>query len=523
MTAHAAASTSSPDLATWTSTLQSPDAALLPEQESLVARSIDLVRNNGLAAGAHQTYIDNVIGAQGLRLASRPMYKLLSQSKEWQGEFSQATEQWFNFWGSDNSCDVLGEQDFGEMTRSVAGSLFLGGEAVGLPYWNPNSGNVFATQILLVDPARISNPHNQSDSSKLRAGFELDKFGRKVAAHVRNTHPGDRYGWGTISGEPPSWERIPLRTDWGRKQFIYLSDKDRIGSTRGKPVLTSVMKEFKMLSHYGTVELQTAIANALISAFVTTPLDTESLVELLGGADETKKFLAGQPNTNAKLKGGAVIPLRPGEDIKPFVPGRAGASFQQFVDTFHHTIAAGVNMPRELLLKDFSRTNYSSARAALQEAWRYFLAQRARVSKAWCQPVFELVQEEMVDKGMVDAPDYYTLRRAYSAARWIGAGRGWVDVVKEATAAKLRVDGNLSTLELEAAEQGQDWEELLEQRAIEKARMEDLGLVSPLPAQTVVHVGNEPPEEPAKNGSSTNKKDPSQDKTPQPEEELIDA
>jgi lambda family phage portal protein len=503
--------------------LQSPDAALLPEQGTLVARAVDLTRNNGLAAGARQTYIDNVIGAQGLRLASRPMYKLLGQSKDWQSEFSNTVEQWFGFWGGDSCCDVLGEQDFGETTRAVAGSLWLSGEALALPHWNPTSGNAFATQILLVDPARISNPNSQSDNATLRAGFELDKMGRTVAVHVRNAHPGDRYGWGNMTGAPPSWERIPMRTDWGRKQVIYVSDKDRIGSTRGKPALTSIMKEFKMLSHYGTVELQTAIANALISAFVTTPLDTESLVELLGGADETKKYLDGRPNTNAKLKGGAVIPLRPGEDIKPFVPGRAGASFQQFVDAFHHTIAAGLNIPRELLLKDFSRTNYSSARAALLEAWRYFLAQRARIAKAFCQPVFELVLEEMVDKGLVQAPDFYTLRRAYTAARWIGAGRGWVDEVKEATAAKLRMDSALSTLESECATQGQDWEEVLEQRAIEAARMKELGLTPTPPAQTTVHVGNEPPEEPAQNGAATNKKDPSQDKTPQPEEELIDA
>lgn len=494
MTAHAAASTSSSDLASWTSLLDSPDAALLPEHETLAARAIDLTRNNGIAAGAKQTYVDNVIGAAGLKLASRPMYKLLGQTKEWQREFSNNVEQWFGLWAGDTSCDVLGEQDFAEMTRSAGASLWLSGEALALPYWNQQPGSPFSTQILMVDPARVCNPHHRPDSVNLRGGFELDDMGRAVAIHVRNTHPGERYSWTLAGSRTPSWERIPMRTDFGRRRVIYLADKDRIGSTRAKPLLTAVMKDFKMLTHYGTVELQTHIANALIAAFVKTPLDTDSLIELFGGADEMKKRLDGRPNTNAKLKGGAVIPLRPGEDIVPFTPSRAGASFQQFVDVFHHTIAAGLNMPRELLLKDFSKTNYSSARAALLEAWRYFLAQRARIAKAFCQPVYELVFEEMVDKGLVDAPDFQTLRRAYTASRWIGAGRGWVDEVKEATAAKLRMDSGLSTLESEAAVQGLDWEEVLEQRATEQARMKELGLSIAPPVQTIVQVGGSPAE-----------------------------
>ncbi len=492
MSAHAAASTASSDLSGWTSLLDSPDGALLPEHETLAARAIDLTRNNGIAAGARQTYVDNVIGATGLKLASRPMYRLLGKSKEWQREFSNNVEQWFGLWAGDASCDVLGEQDFAEMTRAAGASLWLSGEALALPYWNDQAGTPFATQILMVDPARVCNPDHRPDSARLRGGFALDEMGRTVGIHVRNSHPGDRYNWTLRSSIAPSWEYIPMRTEFGRRRVIYLADKDRIGSTRAKPLLTAVMKDFKMLTHYGTVELQTHIANALIAAFVKTPLDTDSLVELFGGPDQMKQYLDGRPNTSAKLKGGAVIPLRPGEDIVPFTPSRAGASFQQFVDVFHHTISAGLNMPRELLLKDFSRTNYSSARAALLEAWRYFHAQRARIAKAFCQPIYELVFEEMVDMRMVDAPDFQTLRRAYTAARWIGAGRGWVDEVKEATAAKLRMENGLSTLESEAAIQGLDWEEILEQRATEQARMQELGLAVPQPAQMQVIVAPDP-------------------------------
>ena len=74
-----------------------------------------------------------------------------------------------------------------------------------------------------------------------------------------------------------------------------------------------------------------------------------------------------------------------------------------------------------------------------------------------------------MNAGEIDAPDFYENKRAYSRSRWIGPGRGWVDPVKEAQAARLRREGRLSSLEQECAEQGQDWEDILEQVALENA------------------------------------------------------
>jgi len=76
-------------------------------------------------------------------------------------------------------------------------------------------------------------------------------------------------------------------------------------------------------------------------------------------------------------------------------------------------IAAGLNIPYELLAMDFSRTNYSSARAALLEAWRYFQGRRRWLQDYWLTPIYELWLEEAVNAGVVAAPDYYANRYAY--------------------------------------------------------------------------------------------------------------
>ena len=77
---------------------------------------------------------------------------------------------------------------------------------------------------------------------------------------------------------------------------------------------------------------------------------------------------------------------------------------------------------------------------------------------------------------LVDAPDFYERRPAWTRCKWIGPGRGWVDPVKEVKAAQLRMQIGLSTLEDECASQGLDWEEVLEQLAREKSKILELGL-----------------------------------------------
>lgn len=483
MTSHVAADTDDNALRAWVPQTASADADLLSERDAIVGRSRDLVRNNGVAQGAQQTIADNVVGT-GLRLSPRPLYKLLGRDKAWATEFGNTVQGFHRLWWDDTACDAADELNGAGLTTSVIRSLWVNGEACAVPMWLPEPGQLFASRLMLIEPDRLSNPHTKPDSSTLRAGVERDAVtGRPVAYHVRTAHPGDRLSMGLDAGGAfGEWVRIPAKTQWGRRLFLHVHDKDRIGATRGKPLIAAVMRPFKQLDHYLTVHLQTAIVQSLIAAFIRTPMDQETLVELFGGnAEAAQKYFDEKAarDSRTKLKGGALIPLNPGDDVTPFAPPNAANGVDQFVMTIYRQIAVAFNLPYELLLKDFTKTNYSSARAAMLEAWRHFNYLRAKVGFMFCQPAYELVLEEMVDRQMVDAPDFYTLRRAYAASKWIGPGRGWVDPVKEVDAADKRMKARLSTLEMECAEQGLDWEDVLEQQALEIQRCAELGLPNP--------------------------------------------
>ena len=361
-------------------------------------------------------------------------------------------------------------------------SAWMNGEGLALPLWLDRSASPARTCLQVIEPDRLANPFMEPDSERLRGGIEIDPYGAPIAYHIRKMHPGDRF-WLMGAGFDTDTERIPAFTPWGRRRVIHVHDRERAGQTRGKPGLASVLRQFKVLGDYTNAELKAAVVNAMVAMVTESSIGQEGLVELLSGSPDAMKAyqdgLASRGRASVDFNAGMIIPLALGEKLNSFTPGRPSTSFEPFTLALFRHVAAGLNIPYELLLKDFSKTNYSSARAALLEGWRFFKGRRKWLSTYWAQPVYELWLEEMVETGRIVAPDFQAKRGLYCRAKWVGDGRGWIDPLKEAQAVEKRLSVAVSTLEDEAAEQGADWEEVLEQRAREQRRAEALGITLP--------------------------------------------
>lgn len=467
-TAHHGASISALDVAAWNPRRGSADADLLSELPGLVGRSRDIERNNGIAKGGLQTIVDNVVGT-GLRLSSRPDYKALGESKEWAQEWRRKYESLFHSWWWTTRCHAGDTMTGDQMTAQQFRAGMLNGEFLALPLWIPDRGDGFATKIQTVESDRLSQPYGQFETLYKRGGIEFDGYGAPVAYNIRKTHPGDSF----VDPNGLAWERIPRRMPFGRLRVIHGFDPERSGQSRGKPLLSAILPQFKQIDRYTNAEIMAAVANAMIAMTIETPLDQDSIIDLF--AKDAAAYLKARQEHVVGLRSGAMIPLFPGDKMSGFLPNRPNTGFGAFVDNIYGIIGVALDIPRELLLKDFSRTTYSSARAAMLEAWRSFRRRRDWLGTQWMDPVACLFLEEMVNAGKIDAPGYYENRWAYERCKWIGPGRGWVDEVKEADAAVIRLSNNLSTLEEECAAQGLDWEEVLEQRAAEVAYMKQLG------------------------------------------------
>lgn len=461
----------------WAPGSGSADADLLPDLEMLTARSRDLGRNNGLMAGAIQTSRDSIIGSV-LRLSANPHYRLLGWTREQARAWGNINEAEFSSWADSTECDAARSTNLLGLAHQMLAGALLNGDSLAIPLWTPRVGDRWNTRLMLVESDRLSTPPELMANSNVRSGIEFDRFGAPVAYHVLKTHPGDTLGlFGATSGLPKQWERIPAFTPWGRRRVIHLHDKERTGQSRGKPLVSAVLRDFKMAGDFASNELQASLANSLVAAFLESDLGQDGAAALFGddarGAwnDSVK-----EARSIRKLKGAAVIPLPAGARMSSFTPGRPNVAFDAFMTNVEARIAAGMNMSREVLMKDFTKSNYSSARATLLEVWRYFLGRRRWLTDLLLRPAYELWLEEAVHAGVVSAPDFYAKRYAYTRARFIFGGRGWVDPVKEAQAAAMRIAAGISTLEQECAEQGLDYEEVMDQLAIEQAMRAERGL-----------------------------------------------
>lgn len=492
----------------WQPGIASPDADWLPNRNMAVGRNRDLMRNNGWAAGGIRREVDAVVGSS-LRLSYKPDYRALGLSPEWAADFAPGVEALWRTHADD-------PQRFGDASRhdSIPGLFGLAyrhyavdGDAVGVVLWLPDRGR-WSTTLQVIDPDRLSNPNNIFDQDHLRAGVELDDYGAASAYHFRDKHP---YDYPAMTADTQRWERVERETWWGRPQVIHFFDKDRAGQTRGVSRLTPVVEALYMDHKLGRVELQAAVLNAIMAAFIESPLDPEMIADGLSTPEITgyQKMRKALHDERKPMLGGVQISmLAPGEKFTMTQSARPNAAFEPFEAAVLRKVASGMGISYEQLSQDWSKTNYSSARAALVEVWRGFTSRRDEFSQSFCTPYFMAWFEESVDQGWIvlpkNAPPFDEMRAAWCKCKWIGPPRGWVDPTKEAEAAGMRISFGLSTLEQEAAEQGGDWREIADQVTRERKYYAERGTPWPrLPTQGTPEL----PQAPAQQDDDESKKE----------------
>jgi lambda family phage portal protein len=159
--------------------------------------------------------------------------------------------------------------------------------------------------------------------------------------------------------------------------------------------------------------------------------------------------------------------------------GQGGPLGTEFEQSLLRYIAANLGVSYEQLSRDYTQTNYSSARAAMTETWKFMQSRKRMVADRFASIVYRLWLEEAINKKIItslptrfrtDTSWLYEPQAldAISSCDWIGASRGQIDELKETQAAVLRLKYGLSTREDELARLGKDWRAGFKQLAREK-------------------------------------------------------
>lgn len=487
----------------WQPPLQSVDSDYLPEMGTIAARTNDMLRNDAYVQGGQTLHKDNIVGSYFMPNC-RPVTRVVvgKQDDKWEEEFQEEVEEKFElFWDSqDKWIDAAGQNNGTELVRLGVGIHVARGEMLASVEWLREPGRPFNTAINMLDLDRLSTAPDSNYDTDVRAGIRRNRFGKPLAYQISTRNPRD-YPW---AYGPLEWKEIAARKPWGRLQMIHLFEQQRPDQTRGIPEMAAALKEMKITRDFRDITLQRAVAQALYAAVITSELPTEQLFTQLGainpGATVTPE-MAEQAITNyaegylsaiagyagTKVDGVRVPHLFPGTDFKLLSNPGSDNRGMEFEQSLLRYIAATLGVSYEQLSRDYTQTNYSSARAAMTETWKFMQARKKVVADQFASIMFRLWFEEAWNKGiittrtraMADPAWLYQGQNfdAITKVDWIGASRGQIDELKETQAAVLRINNGLSTHEDELARLGKDWRKVYRQLKREQALRETYELV----------------------------------------------
>jgi lambda family phage portal protein len=461
----------------WSPQRYSGDAAV-DDLVELRAKSRDLVRQEPHAASLLRTLDENVVGT-GIRPQSRATADETGLTSAQVSAWNRACDRVFSAWAGSDLCDSTGHGTFYDLQSLLYRSYKRDGEAfvhlVSLP--ETTAPRLLSTAVEVIPPERVSTPDGYAAqqlpdnlTERLRQGVEVGKRDQALAYWIASGNPDDPLRYPNIE-----WQRV-RRFRNGQRNVLHLFRRDQADQHRGVPILCPVLSTFRMLSKYMEAELTAARVSACISMFVKQAgmLDASGI-----GPGMTQQS---DGTVLESLEPGSIQYLDPGEEIQTFKADRPGTTFDPFVERILRAIASAVGLPYELLVRDFSKTNYSSMRAALLETRRGFRVDQAMLARIVLQPIWERVLTEAYARGMLpQVPQFLERRDALLRARWVPPAWGWVDPVKEIQASRDAVEGGLSTLADEASANGQDWQDVARARARELVLLRELEAENDLP------------------------------------------
>ncbi len=410
-------------------------------QDTLNQRSRSLFMGAPIARSAMLTMRTNVVGC-GLTLKPNIDYEYLGMSEEDAEKWIEDVNREWNHFISKSHCDIMGLNTFDELQQLAFLSQLMNGDSFALLTTRKDKGARYDLKIHLVEADNIDTPLGYEWDKNIQKGVELHN--NKVVAYYINTNSDDDFS-------VPEYVKVPAYgKNTGMKQVLHLMNCERIGQTRGVPLVAPIVEALKQIERYTNAELTAAVVSGYFTGFVKQNSAQGQIGEDDGWGDDDEEFY----QQELSLGNGNIAYLDKDQDITFANPGRPNPNFEGFVDAVTRQIGAALEIPYELLVKRFD-SSYSASRGALLEAWKMFKMHRKWFESDFCQPVYERWLYEAVAKGYISAPGFFDnpiVRDAYCKASWYGDTNGQLDPLKEAKAAAGRIALGVSTREREAQE-----------------------------------------------------------------------
>ncbi len=425
-----------------------------------------------IASSAIKTPRTNVIGL-GLKMNPKIDRELLNLRGDEAERWEKKVKAEFAIWADDKAaCDATGVNNFYSMQQLAFVSWLVSGDVFAIvKRQEATQMHPYSLRLHLVEADRCATPdttgfmnitYTELDGKKIYDGVEVNSDGMVVAYHFRNKHPYE------IGVREAKYTRVlAYGKETGLPNVLHVMNAERPEQYRGVTYLAQIIEPILQTRRYTESEITAAIVESFFTAFIMTEADPGDMpIDEVGEEGEGPDQQASYDQNEYEMGSGNVIVLKKGEKVDFGDPKRPASGFSTFLKEMCTQIGAALEIPRDILMKEFN-ASYSASRGALLEAWKSFKMYRGWFVDSFCNPVYSIWMSEAVARGRISAPGFFTdpvLRKAWLNCEWIGPSQGQLDPVKEVTAEIMSVAAGFSTNSDSAVRvNGSDWNQNMDQ------------------------------------------------------------
>jgi lambda family phage portal protein len=298
------------------------------------------------------------------------------------------------------------------------------------------------------------NQSRDDKNKEIRLGVELDADDAPVAYHFCEPK-----SFAYNGSYPQGGNHVVVPA----KDIIHIFPKDRIGQTRGWPLIVPIMEALKNLNEYEKSEMTAARIGSNQVGFLETPTGAE--YDGSTNDDGTKSM---------DLEAGEIRELPAGQKFTSWDPKHPTDAFSEFVRSMKLSMAAGVSVSYPTFTGDLTGVNFSSIRAGLLEDREEWKSWQTLFIEGFAEPVFAAWLEASLTNQSITLP--LSKFDKFNSPEFIGRRWAWVDPLKDANANKILIEERLTTRTRLAKELGLDYEELLEEIKTEQETEKEIGI-----------------------------------------------
>jgi lambda family phage portal protein len=440
------------------------DMELCNSLASMRAASRELERNNDYAKKFLHMVETNVVGKTGFTLKNR--------ARDLSGNLDKGAnviiESEWKAWGKRGNCTADGLLSWTRAQKLIIRTIARDGEVLVRLIRGFKNPWKFAIQILEADV--LDEQMNISDGqgrNLIKMGIEYDEWGKPVAYHLREKHPGDYF---SSQKSTNTYKRVPAN------EIVHVFWTERPTQNRGIPWMRTAARRMNLAGEYEYAELVAARIGASKMGFYIPNPD--------GGADIVGDDEDEQGNPIQEAEPGVFEKLPSGyNDFKAFMPEHPTGNYGPFMKEVKRGMSSGLNVAYNSMANDLEGVNFSSMRVGTiddRDSWK-------DVQNDFADDCLQIVRaawlEMLLLTNRTNLP--YSKYEKFNQAEFHGRSWDWVDPEKDINAANAAVRSCLSSLTDECAARGVDFEDVLEKRADEIALAKKYGVEIDLGGTTV--------------------------------------